>query len=104
MFRSSTPLFRDKQVAIPPLHLIGSRRATGTPRKPRPTLSRPERFSASPGPDGDARESVLMESESAASEKMKDAMSPNALDERLRGFRGRGEQIPEQIAGVAFAD
>jgi hypothetical protein len=97
-------LFQDRQVAIPPLHLIGSRRATGTPRKLRPSLSRPERFSASPGPDGDARELGLMESESAASEKMKVPMLPNALDEQLKEFRGRGEQISEQIAGAAFAD
>jgi hypothetical protein len=35
---------------------------------------------------------------------MKVAMRPNALDERLKGFRVRGEQIPEQIVGAAFAD
>jgi len=103
MFRSGTPLFQDKRVAIPPFHLIGSRRAIGTPRKPRPILSRPERFSASPGLDGDARESGLMELESAASEKMKVAMRPNALDEQMKKFRGRGEQIPKQIAGAPFA-
>jgi hypothetical protein len=45
-----------------------------------------------------------MESESAASEKMKVAMHPNVLDEQLKEFQGPGEQIPEQIAGAAFAD
>jgi hypothetical protein len=45
----------------------------------------------------------LKELESGASEKMKVAVRPNALDERLKGFRGHGEQISEQIAGAAFA-
>lgn len=44
-----------------------------------------------------------MELESAASEKMKVAMRPNALDEQMKEFRGPGEQIPKQIAGAPFA-
>jgi len=46
----------------------------------------------------------LKESEIAANERMKVAMRPNALDERLKGFRVRGELVPEQIAGAEVAD